>query len=312
MQYSPCKPLAHRYTVSSIMTILMTAHLQPLPFDQWRLLRSRLEWFYEGDVGEKHLHFTDVVHDVAIAWRICHGSVRVRCDHDTACAVADQWIFLPRGRIRCDISAGARIVSVRFKVHWITRRHLFDHEQAIVVDCAETKRLELATQNFLSLAQTHFPRTLTRLSQQSVSLSAGFLAHSRFNLWLSAYVDAMLASGQQPHIQGKLDERILQILHFLEDTPLHNRSCEKELAHRTGMALNPFKHLFREQVGISPKRFLDERRLEEMFSRLNEYDIPIKDVAAGAGFSSLAGLTKWFRKQQGLSPVDYRETFQSV
>ena len=59
-------------------------------------------------------------------------------------------------------------------------------------------------------------------------------------------------------------------------------------------------------VGITPKVYLDQRRLLEAKRLLSFSDLSIKEVAFRLGFDEPTNFNKFFRKHAGLSPGDFR------
>ena len=62
----------------------------------------------------------------------------------------------------------------------------------------------------------------------------------------------------------------------------------------------------RQAVGMTPKAYLDQRRLLEAKRLLSFSDLSIKEVAYGLGFDEPTNVNKFFRKHAGLSPGDFR------
>jgi AraC family transcriptional regulator len=78
------------------------------------------------------------------------------------------------------------------------------------------------------------------------------------------------------------------------------------LAEEAGYSRGHFLKMFRTSMGMTPHRYLLERRIDHARSLLKRREITIIDVAANCGFSSQAHLTQVFRKHVGVTPGDYR------
>ena len=85
----------------------------------------------------------------------------------------------------------------------------------------------------------------------------------------------------------------------------------RELATRESMSTRTFTRRFREEVGISPVRWLTQRRIERARHLLEETDLPIDRVAADAGFGTAASLRQHLRAALSVSPSGYRSTFRA-
>ena len=62
--------------------------------------------------------------------------------------------------------------------------------------------------------------------------------------------------------------------------------------------------------GRSPKSIIDERITAEIVSLLATRK-PLKEIALALGFSSQAHLTRYFKKQKGMSPTEYKRICQN-
>lgn len=58
--------------------------------------------------------------------------------------------------------------------------------------------------------------------------------------------------------------------------------------------------------GKSPKNIIDRQVTESIATELLQSDKPLQEIAADHGFSSQAHFSKFYKKQTGLSPSDYR------
>ena len=65
-------------------------------------------------------------------------------------------------------------------------------------------------------------------------------------------------------------------------------------------------HTFKDAFGISPIKYLMERRVQESKFLLDETDLSIGQIAAIVGFSSSSHYSQAFRRSTNLSPNEYR------
>ena len=63
----------------------------------------------------------------------------------------------------------------------------------------------------------------------------------------------------------------------------------------------------RRMGGRSPKAVIDGRIIQEVCRLLRTTPLPLKEIARRLGFSSQAHLSRFFRKQKGMSPSAYRQ-----
>ncbi len=65
-------------------------------------------------------------------------------------------------------------------------------------------------------------------------------------------------------------------------------------------------HMFREVTGITPHRYLLERRLTHAARLLGSTGAPIGEICFESGFGSMARFHEAFRRAFGTSPSAYR------
>jgi len=80
----------------------------------------------------------------------------------------------------------------------------------------------------------------------------------------------------------------------------------QELASEIGYSRSHFLRMFHATTGMTPHRYVLNRRIERARRLLGGADMSIADVAYCCGFSSQAHLTLAFRKVCGLTPGEYR------
>ena len=85
-----------------------------------------------------------------------------------------------------------------------------------------------------------------------------------------------------------------------------------ELAQECGLSVSHFAHAFRKSFGVSPYRWLLERRIDRAKALLATTDIPIADVVARSGFSNQAAFTRAFGRIVGTSPGRWRRAASAV
>ncbi|MEU9092047.1 helix-turn-helix domain-containing protein [Streptomyces sp. NPDC048428] len=84
-----------------------------------------------------------------------------------------------------------------------------------------------------------------------------------------------------------------------------------EMAVRSQVSARTLTRRFAEQLGISPGRWLLDRRLAATRALLEETDLPVETIARRVGLSSAVNLRRRFHEALRTTPAAYRRTFRA-
>jgi|GEM_PF-573547 AraC-like DNA-binding protein len=79
-----------------------------------------------------------------------------------------------------------------------------------------------------------------------------------------------------------------------------------DIADRFYISKYYLTHIFKEQTGMSPRKFLTCTRLSKVYNLLHEPDLKISDISDICGFTSPSDMTRKFREQYGITPMQFR------
>jgi AraC family transcriptional regulator, arabinose operon regulatory protein len=130
-------------------------------------------------------------------------------------------------------------------------------------------------------------------------------ARSRELLAMNALETALLGCDAL-HPQAPVIDPRLQAVLDLIDSDLPGDLGVRRLAAMTHLSASRFAHLFRSQLGVSPQRFVERRRLESAARLLDLGTRSITEIAAEVGFTDPLYFSSRFRRWYGLSPRAYR------
>ena len=88
--------------------------------------------------------------------------------------------------------------------------------------------------------------------------------------------------------------------HFMEELSL------AKLAEQYFVSNTHLSAVFKKEVGINLKEYIQEVRLRQARLQLNTTRLPIQEIAGNCGFLDVNYLTRVFRKVHGMSPREYR------
>jgi AraC-like DNA-binding protein len=104
--------------------------------------------------------------------------------------------------------------------------------------------------------------------------------------------------------------RIYPALELVEKSFTEYKLTAKNLAEKLNISQVYTRKLFNELFGISPIRFIHNRRIEYACTLLRETELPIKAIAAQSGFNDLAFFYRIFSRFMNITPAKYRQTLQ--
>jgi AraC-like DNA-binding protein len=93
---------------------------------------------------------------------------------------------------------------------------------------------------------------------------------------------------------------------IMEDNFCFNLKLE-EYAQLCNRSLSAFKRDFQKTYGMTPGKWLLERRLAHARLLLLNPNFAVSEIAYDSGFENLSHFSRAFREQYGLSPVAYRQ-----
>lgn len=79
-----------------------------------------------------------------------------------------------------------------------------------------------------------------------------------------------------------------------------------ELARHCGLSVSRLAHLFREQTGITPLRYAEQRKFARAAQLLRLSSLRVEEVAGACGYGDPFHFAKRFRRWSGHSPTAYR------
>lgn len=132
-------------------------------------------------------------------------------------------------------------------------------------------------------------------------------------LYVDAIADSMAlhilrrASSVTPDTgSGGLSARALHRAIERIDSRVEDGISLQELADEVGLSRAHFAKAFRQSTGLSPHRYLTNRRISVAQERLASSDDPLAEIALACGFSSQAHFTEYFRRATGQTPRAFR------
>ncbi|HZP80053.1 MAG TPA: helix-turn-helix domain-containing protein [Chthonomonadaceae bacterium] len=106
--------------------------------------------------------------------------------------------------------------------------------------------------------------------------------------------------------QSRVDPHVQRIMDYLCHNLTEKITLEM-LARMSGMSVSGLVHLFRRQVGMSMIQFLELQRLNRAKLLLERTNRRIQTISAEVGYENAFYFSLRFKRQNGISPRDYRK-----
>lgn len=84
-----------------------------------------------------------------------------------------------------------------------------------------------------------------------------------------------------------------------------------DVANFVGFHPNYFSNIFKEEQGITPKQYLTDLKIKKSKELLIQTQDAISQIANSVGFQDMLAFSKFFNKNTGYSPTNYRKEFSN-
>ena len=123
---------------------------------------------------------------------------------------------------------------------------------------------------------------------------------------LRAWLATPASPVRRSHLRGGLSPAALRRVQLFVEANLGRRIRLGDLAARAGLSPFHFARAFRTSAGVTPRAFVEQRRIERARQLLADTSSALADVAVEAGFGTQSRLTSTFKRHTGFTPGEYR------
>ncbi len=123
------------------------------------------------------------------------------------------------------------------------------------------------------------------------------------------YDRALKTQRQEERSDNKNDELIRIITEYLDEHYMEPITLEA-LGKKFGLSHYYLAHIFKNETGVSPMKYIMHRKIGEVQSKLMNTDMSISQIGESLGFSSCCHLSAVFKKYFGISPKTFRQHFE--
>lgn len=204
---------------------------------------------------------------------------------------------------RITVREGDLILLPETAVYTISVRSPYRHYTANFTVRGETSD-EIPTENGIVLHKTHssaFRDTFRELIAARSERGCGFEVRS---VMLVYSMLARLIAELSDESGGS--HRLLPVKQYIDKN--YRRSISlAELAELADMSVTNFRRLFLSAYGVTPMRYRDSVRLSAAKEYLSSGLLSVTEVARLSGFEDTAYFVRFFKKNLGLTPGEYKQ-----
>ena len=173
------------------------------------------------------------------------------------------------------------------------------------VSCVGFQLDEKYSVNMYEDAQGNVSRIVESIMEETVKQNLGY--KEMLSIRLNELLLTMKRLEQKQHqwMRG-VGKSFEYVINYIGEN-YHVKIRLRDFAEQLNFSYDYFQHKFKEEVGISPQRFLVEKRMEAARRMLMNENINCTEIAYRCGFSNSAQFSAVFKREEGMNPQQYRK-----
>lgn len=280
-------------------------------YKEWQHVQLRVIRAYRDAVPKGSCKMWTTPGNSNAVWCILEGCVDLFDERGERLlhANAGEWVFKPpiRKLYQC-FSDGAKIISIWFKLlHMPTGRPMCTLVAPFSVPCADEPELETLADSILVLGKSEAASpTRLKIFRWELTMQQYHILQARLHGFVAKCVELMQQKGATLVTADKTDRRVLDAARMLNSRGFTGSVPYDNLLPEIGISRVQLDRLFLQELGVTPKQYMDRQILAKAVEMLADERASIKSISFDLGFKSPAHFCSWFRRQTGVTPGKYQ------
>lgn len=146
---------------------------------------------------------------------------------------------------------------------------------------------------------------------QQLAILAGFMQQACDVLeaqtrQLRTWLETPSSQAKRSHLRGGLSPAALRRVQLFVEANIGRTIHLHDLAARAALSPYHFARAFKTSAGVTPRTYVEQRRIEQVKRLLTESTQSLAQVAMDVGFGTQSRLTSTFKRRTGFTPGEYR------
>lgn len=277
-------------------------------YREWASLQSSLLWAYSGPVPSEGLE-GDYSDDSISCWLIRKGAVYLKTGEQEVTAEPGDWVFVASPNRYQKFSPASEILSIHFNFFWPGTQPVYDHSKNRILKAEKIPKLEKVAQELVNLLNLSFPGAGAFLPSEQCNCNEYLRLQALLPDFLQEYIHAQEQMGIQPSRLFQQSDKVLDCIAMIDRLPLDQRLNQKAISERLGLSRSRLDVIFSSEMDMTPRQYLENRRLNTAIELLKHTQKSIKLIAIETGFRHESHFCSWFKQLTSQRPSELRKAY---
>lgn len=116
-----------------------------------------------------------------------------------------------------------------------------------------------------------------------------------------------LLQDKKRQVVEQVKSEIILWIHQNQELPNQAENLSDHLARKLGMDYSALSHIFSASVGLTIEKYTISQKVERVKELLSYDELNVNEIAFQLGYSSAAHLSSQFKKETGMTPVQFKK-----